>query len=130
MLTRAAVLAAFLLVACRDGDPGFEIVKVPMSAYATTDASTKTDGAIADNDARADPMVLCISKETDGKSDDDKGDDGKTDEETNSDNCANTYRGRAYDEKATARHRAKGDDSTVCCYRKGHVPRRTPVEVE
>ena len=63
--------------------------------------------------------------------DEDKSDDGKTDDETNSDDCANTYRGRAYDEKATARHRAKSEDSTVCCYRKGgHMPRRTPVDVE
>jgi hypothetical protein len=113
MLTRA-IIAALALVACRDtNDPGFEIVKVPLSAYATTDASATGEGGVASAHDGGDPLVLCIKRDDDESSD-----------------CASEYQDRAYDEKATTRHRAKGDESNVCCYRKGRVPRREPAEEE
>ena len=119
MLIRS-LLFAWLLVACRDGDPGFEVVKVPLSAYASPDGSLKNDaGETVTSDAGPDPMVLCVPKP-----------ETKEDEETNSDDCPTEYQNRAYDEKATARHRKVGDDSTVCCYRKGRLPRHTTPEVE
>jgi hypothetical protein len=113
MLTRA-IFAAVVLVACRDtADPGFEIVKVPLSAYATTDASAKGEGGLASGRDGGDPIVLCIKRDDDESSD-----------------CATEYQDRAYDEKATTRHRAKDDESNVCCYRKGRVPHREPAEEE
>ena len=116
MLTRV-VFAAALLVACRDGDPGFEIVKVPASAYG--DAGPRGEGgAIASGEGGHDPVVLCIPK-PEGES---------RDEESN--DCPNEYENRSYDEKATARHRQKDDESNVCCYRKGRPARRAPDEVE
>ena len=127
MLTRVAI-CALALVACRDtSDPGFEIVKVPLSAYASADASVKGEGGVA-SEAGPDPFVLCISKGTDGKTDEDDNGDGKSDD--NDEGCANEWHGRSYDDKATARHRAKGDDTTVCCYRKGRVPHRERAEEE
>jgi hypothetical protein len=117
MLTR---LVALLLVAsCDSSDPGFDIVKVPLSAYASPDASAKVDGAVAVGRDAGDPIVLCIPKP-----------EKKDDEESNDDDCPNEYQGRSYDEKATTRHRAKDDESNVCCYRKGRVSRRVEQEGE
>jgi hypothetical protein len=118
MLTRFAFVVALVLVACRDSsDPGFEIVKVPLSAYAATDASAKGEGGVAIARDGGDPVVLCIPKPE--KKDDDESED-----------CPSEYQGRSYDEKATTRHRAKDDESEVCCYRKGRVPRRVDQEGE
>ena len=112
MLTRAACMA-LLFVACRDtSDPGFEIVKVPLSAYASPDASAKGDGGVVAERDGGDPVVLCIPKPDDEE------------------DCPSEYAGRSYDEKATTRHRAKDDESNVCCYRKGRVPRRVEQEGE
>lgn len=110
MLTRRFVAIAFAAVGCRDAsDPGFEIVRVPQSAYAAFDGGAKPDAApVAKGDAGPEPFVVCISRQ-------DTGDE--------SEECPDEYEGRHYDEKTTARHRSKGDDSTVCCYRKGRVPR-------
>ncbi len=106
MLTRA-IIAALALVACRDtNDPGFEIVKVPLSAYATTDASAVDEAGVAARDG-GDPLVLCVPKSEEKKDDDDESSD-----------CASELEGRSYDEKATTRHRAKDDETNVCCYRK------------
>ena len=111
MLIRLA-LASLLLVACRDAsDPGFEIVKVPLSAYAAADASVKGEGGVALGRDAGDPVVLCVKPE-------------KKDDEESSEDCASEYQGRSYDEKATKRHRDKDDESDVCCYRKGRVPHR------
>ena len=111
MLIRFALASLVLFVACRDSDPGFEIVKVPLSAYAAADASVKGEGGVAGRDAGGDPVVLCVKPE-------------KKDDEESSEDCASEYQGRSYDEKATKRHRDKDDESDVCCYRKGRVPRR------
>lgn len=119
MLTRFAC-TALLFVACRDtSDPGFEIVKVPLSAYAAVDASAKGDAAVASEHDGGDPVVLCIQKPEPQEGDEPSGED-----------CASEYHGRSYDEKATTRHRAKDDESNVCCYRKGRVPRRVDQEGE
>jgi len=118
MLTRACIIVALALVACRDGDPGFEIVKVPLSAYAATDASIKGDGGVASGRDGGDPVVLCIAKPEEKKDDD----------EESSGDCPSEYQGRSYDEKATTRHRAKDDESNVCCYRKGRMPQRAQRE--
>ena len=118
MLSRLAIAALVLLVACRDSDPGFEIVKVPASAYA--DASAKGEGGvISGRDGGGDPVVLCVPKP-----------EKKDDDESSDDDCPAEYQGRNYDEKATTRHRAKDDESNVCCYRKGRVPRRVEPEGE
>ena len=118
MLTRALVLAARVLTACRDTtDPGFDIVKVPLSAYASADASVDGEGGVAARDGGGDPVVLCVPKPS-------------ADNEESSEDCPSEYQGRSYDEKATTRHRAKDDESSVCCYRKGRVPRRVDQEGE
>jgi len=110
MLTWRFAVVAALAVGCRDGgDSGLEIVRVPQSAYSSPDAAAKSDAeAVASADAGPDPLVLCISRQ---------------DSEEASEECPDEYQGRHYDEKVTTRHRSKGDDSTVCCYRKGRVPR-------
>ena len=116
MLTRSLLLAALALVACRDtSDPGFDIVKVPLSAYASTDASVKGEGGVASRDG-GDPVVLCVPKPSEN--------------DESSEDCPSEYQGRSYDEKATTRHRAKDDESNVCCFRKGRVPRRVEQEGE
>ena len=105
MLTRAPriVFACALALACHDDDPGFEIVRVPMSAYAMPEAGAQTDAARAERtaDASAGPLVLCLPKSDD-------------------DDCPPAHEGRAYDEHVTTRHRNKGEG--VCCYRRGRVP--------
>ena len=118
MLTWRVAAFACLAVGCRDSsEPDFEIVRVPQSAYAAPDAAPKVDAApVASADAGPEPLVLCVSLQ-------DIGEDEKAEE-----GCPDEYQGRHYDEKATARHRSKGEDSTVCCYRKGRVPRSTRDE--
>ena len=118
MLTRAT-LAALVLVACDTRDPGFEIVKVPLSAYTAADAGAKGDGGVASARDGGDPVVLCIPKPEKQEGD-----------ESSDEDCASEYHGRNYDEKATTRHRAKDDESNVCCYRKGRVSRRVDQEGE
>lgn len=119
MLTRFACMT-LLFVACRDtSDPGFEIVKVPLSAYASPDASAKDEGGEASKPDGGDPVVLCIQKPEKQEGD-----------ESSDEDCPSEYHGRNYDEKATTRHRAKDDESNVCCYRKGRVPRRVEQEGE
>jgi hypothetical protein len=116
MLTWRFVAFACFVIGCRDAsDPGFEIVRVPQSAYLAPDAAPKLDAApvATTTDAGPEPLVLCISRQDTGEE---------------SDECPDEHEGRHYDEKATARHRSKGDDSTVCCYRKGRVPRSTRDE--
>ncbi len=109
-MKRLAIAAAFAL-ACREGrDPGFEIVPVPQSAYAAVDGG-KPDVAVATVEAGANPVVLCITRPEGETNDDDE----------SSDDCPKEYQGRQYDEKATARHRSKGDDPNACCYRRGRA---------
>jgi hypothetical protein len=115
MLTLRAVTFATTLavVACRkDADPGFEIVSVPLSAYATPDAAGDGDGAASDlDDGGHEPFVLCITPEK-GDADDDE-------------DCPPRYRRRIYDGHVTQRHRNKGE-SDVCCYRlDARLPRET-----
>ena len=119
MLTRFA--CALMLVACRDtSDPGFEIVKVPLSAYAAVDASAKSDAGVASRRDGGDPVVLCIPKS-----------ETRADDESSSDeDCPSEYEDRSYDEKATTRHRQKDDESNVCCYRKGRVSHHEPAGEE
>jgi hypothetical protein len=118
MLTRAMIVA-MVLVACRDtSDPGFEIVKVPRTAYASPDASATGEGGVATGrDGGGDPVVLCVPKPEKQEGD-----------ESSDDDCPSAYQGRSYDEKATTRHRAKDDESTVCCYRKGRVSHHVEEE--
>ena len=106
-MLRGVVLCA-ALVACRnDSDPGFEIVRVPLSAYATPDASAPPDGGTESGPSESEPIIVCIQPQ----SDDDDSD------------CADSYHGRSYDEKATERHRRKDGEEHVCCYRRGRTPR-------
>jgi hypothetical protein len=115
MLIWRFAAVACLAVGCRDAsDPGFEIVRVPQSAYAAPDAATKNASPLATADAGPDPVVLCVSHQD-------------SDDEQQSE-CPDEYQGRHYDEKTTTRHRSRGDDATVCCYRKGRVPRSTHDE--
>ena len=119
-MLRRSLIAALVLVACRDtNDPGFEIVKVPLSAYAAADASAKGEGGVAAGRDGGDPVVLCVPKPEKQEGD-----------ESSDDDCPSEYQGRSYDEKVTTRHRAKDDESNVCCYRKGRVPRRVEQEGE
>ncbi len=120
MLTRHLAAVAVLALAChQSNDPGFEIVRVPLSAYASADGG-KPDAAVqATNDASAaDPVVLCVPRPDS---------DSKDDDEDSSD-CPNEYLDRHYDEKATTRHRSKENDSTLCCYRKGRA--ETPRDAD
>ena len=118
MLSARAIVpcAALALFGCHnDEGPGFEIVRVPLSAYASPDGGARSDGAVAQTaDAGAGPIVLCVAPKQSSDSDDD---------ESSSDDCADHYEGRRYDEKATTRHRNKGEEG-VCCYRRGRFPYR------
>ena len=106
MLTRSTwiLFACALALACHDEDPGFEIVRVPMSAYAMPDAGAQTDAASKEHagDAAAGPLVVCVPKSDD------------------EDDCPPVHEGRAYDEHVTTRHDGKGE--SVCCYRRGRLP--------
>ncbi|HEY1960439.1 MAG TPA: hypothetical protein VGH28_32735 [Polyangiaceae bacterium] len=123
MLSARAVALCAALVACRnDSDPGFEIVRVPLSAYAAPDASTRADSdAGAAGPGEPEPVVLCITPAS--KGDDDENSDDDTD-------CAATHHGRAYDSHATDRHRKKDGEEHVCCYRRGRSPRSRRDEDE
>ena len=113
MLTQRLAALAVLAIACRDTrDPGFEIVRVPQSAYAAPPDAGTSEASVATSDAGADPVVLCVSRPES---------DSKDDDEESSDDCPKEYHGRHYDERSTSRHRAKGDDPSVCCYRKGRA---------
>ena len=110
-----AVALCVALVACRnDADPGFDIVRVPLSAYAAPDASVQPDAEADAAPSESQPIVLCIQPQT-------------PDDDSDSD-CADTYQGRSYDEKATARHRRKDGEEHVCCYRRGRTPRSAEKE--
>ena len=107
-MLRAVVLCA-ALVACRnDTDPGFEIVRVPQSAYAMPDASAPPDAAVESGASESEPIVVCIQPQSENDDDSD---------------CADSYHGRSYDTKATERHRRKDGEEHVCCYRRGRTPR-------
>ena len=82
------------------------------------DASAQGDGGVASGRDSGDPVAVCVPKP-----------EKKENEKTNDHDCATSTR-RSYDEKATKRHRAKDDESEVCCYRKGRVPRRVEPEGE
>ncbi len=115
-------MTAALALACREGrDPGFEIVPVPQSAYAVADGGKPDVVAVAKADAGANPLVLCITR-PEGES--------KDDDDESSDDCPKEYQGRHYDEKATARHRSKGDDPNACCYRRGRAGEGKRVDVD
>jgi len=97
---------------------------VPLVAYA--DAGPRRD---ASSDARADGghelVVTCMTPH-----DDDDGDKEKS-SDTNEDDCPKTWEGRNFDERATDRHRRSGgDEANVCCYRRGRVTSRPPVDEE
>jgi hypothetical protein len=105
----AAVVMAVALCAChREADPGFEIVRVPRSAYVTPHATARDAGA--DVDAGPGPLVVCVEEQEDAG------------EETNDEGCPPGYRDRVFDERTTTRHRRKGEE--VCCYRHGRRPVR------
>ena len=110
MLSARALLAAVLwsaLVACHhDDDPGFEIVRVPQSAYAAPDAGHGDGGPALEKDGGSGPLIVCIPQPS-------------SDDESSTD-CPETYQGRAYDDRVSTRHRNKGDDA-ACCYRRGRV---------
>ncbi len=121
-MLRTALAMLVLACAChRDSDLGFDIVKVPLSAYGA--AAPKTDaGVVAKNDAGHELVVMCIPKPEE-KSDDDTDDKSQDDDE-----CPKTHAGRNYDPRATERHRKNPDESSVCCYRHGRVAPKDTTE--
>jgi hypothetical protein len=119
MLRRAFAVIVFACACHNERDLGFDIVKVPLSAYA--DAAPKTDaGAVAKNDAGHELVVMCIPKPEE-KSDDDTDDKAQDD-----DDCPKTHADRNYDPRATERHRKNPDEGSVCCYRHGRVAPKEP----
>ena len=104
-------IALVLIVAsCRDDDPGFEIVRVPQSAYVTApDAGAQLDGDAAAGDAGLGPLYICIPQL------DEPGEGDEVSEDYPS--CKLEHEGRKFDKRITERHRNK-DESEVCCYRR------------
>jgi hypothetical protein len=113
MLSRLVALS-ILGLKCQGTDPGFDVVRVPQTAYVSSDASAARDGGPLVGDAGRGPIVVCIPELTD------PGEDDKV--ATEFANCLLHHEGRSFDSRATERHRKKDDESQVCCYRRGHVP--------
>ncbi len=118
-MLRSFAVAALCVCACHnDSDRGFDIVKVPLSAYAAPDASVRGDaGADAHVDAGHNLIVVCIDKP------ESKGDDDNNEGEKADDGCPSRWQDRNYDEKATERHHNSGE-ANACCYRRGRVAPR------
>jgi hypothetical protein len=116
MLKPAATVALAagiaLATGCRHEDPGFEIVRVPRSAYVMPDAG-KTDASPShDSDAGVGPLIVCVPR---GKA------ATEDDEQEDSDECPPHWDGRNYDPRVTTRHHDRGEND-VCCYRRGRLP--------
>ncbi len=122
MLTRLCAPIALVAAAigCRGRDPGFDITRVPESAYASRDGGRSDAESDAAADARA-SIVMCIPEV-------DSSDDSKESQEMAEgfEKCPQKYEGRTFDPHATERHRKKDGESEVCCYRRGRVAPPTP----
>jgi hypothetical protein len=125
LISRVALAALFACACHNDSDLGFDIVKVPLVAYA--DAAPRPDASVARADGGHDAVIVCVAKPGDDDKDKDKTKDNDTDDTaTNDEGCPTKHDGRNYDERVTARHRKNADESEVCCYRRGRVvPSRT-----
>jgi hypothetical protein len=99
-----------LVGGCRGNDPGFDVVRVPATAYASLDGGSSEGGDAGEGGAPSSAMIVCVAAPTE------HGDD----EEMSSDydDCPLKRGERTLDEHVTKRHRDK-DDQTACCYRKG-----------
>ena len=113
MLRRAAGVIALALMSCRGEDLGFDVVKVPKTAYeALPDADVSGDGGVTVAvDAGRGPIVLCVPEP-----EDDPDEDADVSEEFA--RCLIHQEGRTFDKRATERHRNNGDAGDVCCYRR------------
>ncbi len=123
MLIRVAFVALFSAwVGCQGTDPGFDVVRVPATAYASADASASRDGgALAQGrDGGREPIVVCIPELSEPTEDDKVSSDFGS--------CLLHHEGRTFDSHATERHRKKDDESQVCCYRRGRVPGVPPED--
>jgi hypothetical protein len=113
MLRWVVTFGAALLAGCHNEDPGFDVVRVPMSAYASPDAASDGDTGPAPDDTRdggREPIIVCVPEISEpGESED-------VSHEFPS--CLMKHEGRTFDARATERHRKKDDDSEVCCYRR------------
>ncbi len=113
MLTRFAPLVACVMLGCPNSDPGFDVVRVPETAYLTPDASHGDGGRTLTRDAGSLPLIVCIPEL------EEPGEEDKV--ATDYTSCPLEHEGRNFDSKATERHRKKDDESAVCCYRRGVV---------
>jgi hypothetical protein len=111
MLSRLMIVAA--VAGCHGDDPGFDVVRVPQTAYATPDGGglDASDAAhVATRDGGREPAVVCIPElEEEGNTDDVSEDFPK---------CLLKHETRTFDSRATTRHRKKDDESEVCCYKR------------
>ena len=108
MLSRY-VFACAVALGCHGDDPGFDVVRVPKTAYVSADASART--APGQVDAAADAhegLVVCVPESSD------PGDETAEDYP----HCPLKYEDRSFDVRATERHRKRDDESAVCCYRR------------
>ena len=106
MLSLRLAIVCAAVIGCHGDDPGFDVVRVPRTAYAAPDAGVHVDSGQGD---AHEVMVVCIQELHD-----------PGDEEMAQDypSCPVKHEDRSFDERATERHRKRDDENTVCCYRR------------
>ena len=122
LILGSTVLAASLF-GCPSRDLGFDLVRVPASAYLALDGGTdagRPDGGDAGRPDAAGALVLCFPVPAD---DDFEASDDFSD-------CPASHGDDAIDAPTTQRHRDR--DEALCCYRHGKKvrPKIVPVGEE
>ena len=113
------------LFGCPARDLGFDLVRVPATAYLTTDggaAASVPDGGDGGRSDAAAALVQCFPVPSD--------DDGDFEASDDFTDCPAAHGDDAIDVPTTQARRDKGDE--VCCYRKGRKARskRPPRDEE
>ena len=122
VIVGSAFFAASLF-GCPPRDPGFDLIRVPESAYLTLDGGRGEGGADGGDGGKTDgsgPPAQCFPVPEDG---DFEADDDFPD-------CPAAHEGDAIDPQGTQRHRDKSE--LLCCYRRGRKvrPRSEPRNEE
>lgn len=115
LVTAAGVVGSAFFAAslfgCPPRDPGFDLVRVPESAYLVLDGGPREGGATGGDGGKTDggpatAQCFPVPEEGDFEADDDFSD------------CPASHGGDVIDPQATRRHRDRGEE--LCCYRRGH----------
>ena len=118
LVTSAVIVGSAFFAAslfgCPPRDPGFDLIRVPETAYLTLDGGLKEGGGDGGDGGKSDggaALAQCfpVPEEGDFEADDDFPD------------CPASHDGDAIDPQGTQRHRDKSE--ALCCYRHGRKVR-------